>query len=396
MIVKSASIEHKKAVSSSLSALSENYHYVLVEVSGDSDIVNFEILKQSDTCHLLTAADKTSLHKTSNLVRQLEGSFAKHTKQTVFVILKEGPGYEWSSYKDKLRILSKEVFASLPKGLGDYRRAVRRIAREISEVRVGLALGSGAAMGLAHTGVLKVLEKEKIPVDIISATSIGALIASLWAAGFSAGEVEKITSAFKSKLRMLFLLDPTLSLKGLIKGRAVRRILKSYLGNKTFFDTRLPLKVVACDIKNRREFIIDKGSLVDAVMASIAIPGVFEPVKWAGGIQLVDGGIVNPLPVSVLSRAGIRRIVAVNTLPSPQDLVRIERKRLNLYDVIVNSFQAMEYTMALNSCYQADIYLHPIPRLADWYEFHKARLFIKTGEEHARRVLPKIRELVKR
>ena len=260
---------------------------------------------------------------------------------------------------------------------------------------VGVAMGSGGAMGFAHIGVLKVLEKEKIPVDIIAGTSIGAFIAALWAAGFTAAEIERIACSFKSSLSALFLVDLVLPVRGLIKGKAVRRMLESYLGDKTFFDVKLPLKIVACDIKKRKEFIIDKGRLVDAVMASIAIPGVFEPVEY-NGVQLVDGGIVNPVPVSVLSREGVKRIIAINTLPSPEDIVRAPKKRLSLYDAIVNSFQATEYTMATYSCQQADVYLNPIPKLADWHEFHKAKIFIKTGYDHATAALAKIKELLKK
>ena len=250
-------------------------------------------------------------------------------------------------------------------------------------------------MGLAHIGVLKVLEREKIPIDLVAGTSIGALIAALWAVGVNAAEIERFTKGFKSKLKTLSSIDPTLPVRGLIKGRGIRRALKHYLGNKTFFDVKLPLKIVACDIKRRREYVIDRGNLLDAVMASIAIPGVIEPVEYKG-LQLVDGGIVNPIPVNVLTRAGIKRIIAVNALPSPEDIVRRERKKLNIYDIIVNSFQAMEFTIATNSCQQADVYLNPIPEIADWYEFYKAHTFIKAGEDQAKIALGKIKSLIKK
>ena len=395
-LIISSLISNKKEVSPKLNSFTGDYHYVLVDIRGGLTQLNLEILKQSDVRHIVSFSDRNSLDKTSSLIKRLEESFNKQLKRTAFVILKEDDFYLQASYQEKQIILSRKVFASLPKGKINYNKAIRRIAREISGVRVGLVLGSGAAMGFAHIGVLKVLEKERVPVDIISATSIGALIGTLWAAGFTANQIEKLACSFKSKLRSFFLIDPTLPVRGLIKGGAVRRILKSYLGNKTFFDLKMPLKIVACDIKGRREFIIDKGSLVDAVMASIAIPGVFEPFEYGKGIQLVDGGIVNPVPVRVLSRMGIKRIIAVNTLPSPADMVRLSRKRLNIYDIIVNSFQAMEFTIAEDSCRQADVYIHPIPELADWYEFYKANLFIKSGREHTTRALVKIKALVKR
>ena len=379
---------------SKLSSFTKNYHYVLIDIAGKLSNVNLEILKQSDACHLLSACDKDSLRRTSSIISILETSFSKRIKQALFVILKEDSFYTRISYEAKSKILSKDIFATLSGDREKYRKTLRRIARETSGVMIGLALSGGAAMGLAHIGVIKILEKEKIPIDVISGSSMGALVAALWAVGYSVAEIEKLASGFKSRLKTLLLFDPTLPVRGLIKGRAVRRILKSYFGDKTFFDIKIPLKIVTFDIKNRREFIIDKGKLVDAVMASIAIPGVFEPVEY-DDLQLLDGGIVNPVPVSVLSELGIKRIIAVNTLPSPDDVVWARRKRFTILDVIVTSFQEMEYTIGLNSSQQADVYIHPVPRLVSWHEFHKAKLFIKTGQEHTKRMLPKIRDLVK-
>ena len=111
--------------------------------------------------------------------------------------------------EDVVKILARDVFATLPSSKPKFNKTIRRISRELSGVRIGLALGSGGAVGLAHIGVLKELEKEKIPVDIISGCSIGAIISALWASGISAYEIEKIISSFDSKLRTLFLVDPT-------------------------------------------------------------------------------------------------------------------------------------------------------------------------------------------
>lgn len=395
-VVASSTISKKKNVSSELSAFTEEYHYVIVDVSGELNNLNLEILKQSDVCHILSLSDHNSLRKTSMLIKSLKNLFGEFTEQSIFVILKEDNRYEMTDYPSKLKIILKEVFATLPQDLVKYKKALRCIARGISGVMTGIALGSGAAMGIAHIGVIKVLEKEKIPIDIISASSIGAIIGSLWALGFNAEELEDVSNIFKSKFRTLLLADPTLPIKGLIKGNAVRRFLKTYLGEKTFKDLKIPLKVVTCDIKTRREIIIDKGKLVDAVMASISIPGIFEPVELDGA-QLIDGGIINPVPVNVLSKLGIKRIIAVNTLPSPEDAAFIgrKRKRFTIYDVIVNSFQELEYSLAVNACQQADVYLNPIPKNVSWFEFYKAQIFINTGCEHTRRMLPEIKKLIK-
>ncbi|MFC1590772.1 patatin-like phospholipase family protein [Candidatus Omnitrophota bacterium] len=394
LLIRSASIPNKKDVSRKLSAFAEDHHFVIVDVPEGLSGLNLEVLKQSDRCHIICPSDRMSLCRAESLIKQLRRALGRGGALEVSVMIKEDPFYPKSSYEERSNILSREVSASLPSDRQGYERALRRTARELSGVMTGLVLGSGAAMGLAHIGVLKVLEDEKIPIDVISATSIGALIAALWAAGLSARKIERFMSSFKSRLKVLSLIDPTFPVRGLIKGNTVRNILKRYLGNKKFSDARFPLKIVACDIKKRREVIIEKGRLVDAVMASIAIPGVFEPVVLKNNVHLVDGGIVNPLPVSCLSRAGLKRIIAVNTLPSPDDMVRIERNKLNIYDIIVNSFQTMEYSLSEYSCQQADVYLHPIP-LADWYEFYKAKSFIRAGTDCARRMLPKIKNLVK-
>ena len=96
----------------------------------------------------------------------------------------------------------------------------------------------------------------------------------------------------------------------------------------------MPLKIVACDIKTRNEIVLSSGKLIDAVTASIAIPGVFNPHVTKDGMLLVDGGIVNPVPISVLSKAGVKRIIAVNSMPSPEDAAKTATKKQTLLDII--------------------------------------------------------------
>lgn len=392
-IVTSESIKNKKQAAPKLSRLTADYHFIIVDISGEiNDKKNQEILKQSDICYIVAGTSKKSLKKTSAAANKLENKFAKHAKQIISVILIEDNFYGKTTHKEKTKILTRDIFATLPPDKDGYKKTVRRMARELSGVMVGLALGSGAAMGLAHIGVLKVLEKENLPVDIVAGTSMGALIASLWAAGTPVKEIERLALSFNNMLKVFSLIDPTLPFKGLIRGNAVRRLLKPYLGRKTFHDIRFPLRIVACDISRRRKVVIHKGSLLEAVMASIAIPGIFEPVR-TDNAQLVDGGVVDPVPVEVLSKYGIKKIIAVNTLPSPGDALHPEKKWLNIYDVIVNSFQSLEFTIAEDSCQQADISLHPMPAHADWYEFNKAELFIKAGKKCTREHLPEIKSL---
>jgi NTE family protein len=172
----------------------------------------------------------------------------------------------------------------------------------------------------------------------------------------------------------------------------VRRFLREQFGNRTFHDLKFPLKIVTCDIEKREEVVLDRGSLADAVMASVSIPGIFEPVVIEG-MLLVDGGIINPLPTNVLMKLGVAKIIAVNALPSPQDIQRSKKKVTNIFDIIVNSVQASEYLLAEMSCQDVDIAMHPVLPRIDWYEFYESQKVIKRGEEEALRYLKQLRDL---
>lgn len=173
--------------------------------------------------------------------------------------------------------------------------------------KVGLALGGGGARGLAHIGVLKILEKYKIPVDCISGTSMGAVIGALYSAEPDANKLEK--KAFEIDWKNIF--DYTIPNYGLIRGGEIEKVLNKKLGNLKFKDLKIPLFVTAFDIENKQEIIFHKGNVVKAVRASIAIPGVFVPVENKGRI-LVDGGLTDVIPTEILKKEGMDIIIAVN------------------------------------------------------------------------------------
>jgi len=183
-------------------------------------------------------------------------------------------------------------------------------------VKIGLALGGGGARGAAHTGVLKVLEREGIPISAIAGSSIGALVGAAYAAGVSTEQVEKewlqtdIHRLFRSFL-------PTFPRAGLSSGSELRQMLNDLLGEGLIEDLPIPYAAMACDIDTGETITLTEGPLANAVRASTAIPGVFHPVRQ-GERLLVDGGLVEPLPVRACRALGASLVIAVDITPHPQ------------------------------------------------------------------------------
>ncbi|MCX7844384.1 MAG: patatin-like phospholipase family protein [Candidatus Bipolaricaulota bacterium] len=184
--------------------------------------------------------------------------------------------------------------------------------------RVGLALGAGGARGAAHVGVLKVLERAGIPVAAIAGASIGAMVGGAYAAGVPLARIEaEWLTASRAKLLKSFL--PTFPRTGLSSGAGLRRYLRALLGDVRIEELPIPFAAVATDLDTGAAVVLRSGPLVEAICASTAIPGVFQPVRWEGRL-LVDGGMVEPLPVRVCRELGAEVVIAVDTNPVPRPL----------------------------------------------------------------------------
>src|SRR3989344_1593617 len=173
--------------------------------------------------------------------------------------------------------------------------------------KIGVALSGGGMKGLAHIGVLKILEDYKIPIDMISGTSMGAVIGALYSAEPNAKKLEK--EVMKENLGGFF--DYTLSRHGIIRGKKIEEYLDKKLEKIDFKELKIPLYVTACDLEKNREIIFHKGDVAKAVRASISIPGIFIPVENNHKI-LVDGGLIDPIPVDILRKFGADIVIAVN------------------------------------------------------------------------------------
>jgi NTE family protein len=266
--------------------------------------------------------------------------------------------------------------------------------------KIGLALSGGAARGFAHIGVMDVLQKEGIPIDMIAGTSAGAVMGAVYAAGQDTGKM--IEHAMDPHWKKIPMIDPSFPKTGFIKGRKIKNLLSSLLGgNIEFSDLKIPFACVATDIDTGEEVVIDSGSVPDALRASISVPGIFTVVKREGR-YLVDGGLTTPVPVDVIRQMGADFVIAVNVNPPVTDRmgksskVRAEaHKEPNILQVIMQSIYITTYAVARNALVNADIVIEPDLANIGAGDFHKAGELILRGQEAAQDAIPQIKRKLK-
>lgn len=185
--------------------------------------------------------------------------------------------------------------------------------KKMEQPKIGLALGCGAARGLAHIGVLKVLEKYQIPVDVVTGTSMGAFIGGAYASGLEVSLMEELALKADWKLTALMFL-PTISYSGLVNGKRIKCFFEKVIGNRNIEDLETKFGCVATDILTGEEIVIDEGPIIEAIRASISIPTIFTPFYYKNR-YLTDGGVVNPVPVDLARRMGADIVIAVNVVP---------------------------------------------------------------------------------
>ncbi len=319
--------------------------------------------------------------------------------------------------------------------------------------KVGLALSGGTFRGMAHIGVLKALEDESIPIDMISGTSAGALAGACYARERKAAILEELMLGLDwRKLAGLIDLNLILLWKGFVQGEKAKSFLSSIIGDIRFEDLEIPLSVVATDVQSMEEIVINEGSVAEAVRASISMPMIFTPVKWRGRF-LVDGGVVNPMPVNVVRNMGAEIVIAVNTVGIAQqkrrrqatkevknkpasypestrlsivkrrlnslirgnkDKVRIfdelsnaakpkiyagrgkiEPQTPNIFEVMMQVFNAMQYEKIRLAIKSADIVIEPDVSSIGMFAFYKADEAIAQGYKATKKMMPKLQELIR-
>jgi NTE family protein len=262
--------------------------------------------------------------------------------------------------------------------------------------KLGLALGGGGARGLAHIGVLKVLEEAAIAVDFVAGSSMGGVVAAAYAAGKSPAEIEQIASFYASPRNLVRMLDPAPFRRGFLQGKPVREMLEKELGAQTTFaDTRIPVALTTTDLPRGELVVLKEGSLVDATMATCAVPGLWPTVS-VGGRDLADGGLLDNIPVDVLRAMGADVVVAVRVAPifPRQDACILDVPLLpNFGDAFYQSVLILSDALTSYQLekHPPDVLLTPnIPDCVWLLGFDRPAEAIQAGEEAARQALPVI------
>jgi len=253
-------------------------------------------------------------------------------------------------------------------------------------LKIGLALGGGAARGFAHIGVIKVLEAQGIVPDLVVGTSAGSLVGALYAAGNNAQALQKMAidmdEAAISDWSVPFFSQST----GVLKGEGLQNYVNRAVHGQPIEKLRLPFGAVATDLRTGQPILFRRGNTGAAVRASSAVPGVFQPVR-IGNIDYVDGGLVSPVPVSFARKMGADFVIAVNITAQPD-----AQQPSNTFEVLLQTFSIMGQSLNQYELKQADIVIRPELATMKGNDFQNRSVAMVAGEKAAMAVLPELKK----
>lgn len=260
--------------------------------------------------------------------------------------------------------------------------------------QIGLALGGGGPRGLAHIGIIKALEENNIPFDLITGSSAGALIGGLYAVSKSIEEIEKIALSITLK-ELTSILSDVGSASGIIRGNKFEARLDEYCQKKTLESLDLPFYPLATDLSTGKEFVIKSGSIAKAIHASCAIPGLFASVEWKKKI-LVDGAISSPVPVETAIKTGADFVIAVNLNSYSFNQTKSQQiAKPKISTIGISAIEILQSNLAKEKCEQADVIILPdvnsVPSL-NLKKFVDGGDIIEKGYQACLRLIPEIEE----
>jgi len=262
--------------------------------------------------------------------------------------------------------------------------APKEIQPPSRQAKVAVVLGAGASKGFAHIGVLKVLESNKIPVHMIVGTSAGSFVGSLYAYGFNAFELQKLSFAIQKD----DIIDLSIPDNGFIKGEKLEGYINYILRNTPIEKLRIPFYAVATDIQTGKEVVFGNGNTGTAVRASCSIPGIFVPPVISGKMY-VDGGVVSPVAVDAAKRYGADIVIAVDISSDVGSAIPA-----GTIDTILQSIGIMYSKLSAVQLARADVVIKPKVGYIVSSDFSKRHEAVLEGEKASIEALPKILEIM--
>ncbi len=253
-------------------------------------------------------------------------------------------------------------------------------------LKVALVLGAGASKGFAHIGVLKVLQSNKIPIHMIVGTSAGSFVGSLYAYGYDAYQLQRMSLALEKS----DILDFTVPDNGFIKGEKLENYINSALRYTSMEGLRIPFYAVATDIQKGEEVVFGSGNTGTAVRASCAIPGIFKPVRISNRTY-VDGGVVSPVAVHAARQYGAHVVIAVDISSGIEDTAP-----QSTIETLLQSIDIMYSKISAIQLQKADVVIRPDVRHIGSSDFSKRHEAVLEGEKAANEALPQINQIISR
>lgn len=398
-----------------LEVLNQDFEYIVLDAGGESKALAASAAASSDVVIRIDGPGDLLIENTGNgslrvfsVINRMNGQAKRmpinHMEPFVLPVDRNLDGMDPAGRVHYIRRNPRAPIA----------RPLHRLTRKILGTTIGLALGGGAAFGIAHVGVIKALEENQVPIDLLAGTSMGSIVALGYAAGLSGSDMVDIANRVGTWRKTLSALDLTLTRPGFLRGNRIIQIFSPLLGErKTFEDLDLPCRTVAADVQSGERVTIHSGPLDMAFRASCSVPLVISPVSYQGR-TLVDGAVVDPVPAEVVREMGADVCLAVNVVPqlrkgvdtilstvyrhanrlNPLSYLSKQRTVPNLLDILMNSLQTLQYELGNFKAISADVRINPDLSGHTWMEFYKPMPFIEKGAKAAEQALPEIRAAI--
>lgn len=388
-----------------MALLRKQFHLVLFNLPTRLQEVGERVLRLCDTVLLLinnTPEALSEVQHTLAVVQQVRGSGLDHIKVGVSHLI-GAHGLPRADLRVALGLPETPAIwvprtdAAITGRLETEKRfpvqGARALARELGKIRVALVLGAGGARGWAHLGILKVLEEENIHIDMIVGTSIGALVGGIYARTASTTltqqwTIDRFPTKFKARRRIF---DYTLPFRSILRGRKIFRMLRDGLEDADFLDLVIPASIVAVDILTGEEVLLEKGKICDAIMASIAVPCLFPPIRLENR-WLMDGGLVNPVPVDVALQKGANTVIAVCVARKAEHTPYAGTP--GVMEVLYRAINIVHAQVTKDFAQQADVVIYPNVSSVGLVDFHMGQVLMRAGIEACREHIADIQQKI--